>query len=116
MSTGTGDREVLYPDGSRSTFFEGGGAFHDGGDSIQRLRLITAMQALRVYLESDGRWQLTRNGAQNAIKNVIEPATGKTYKRSKNGKNEAYRDVIQLLNELEMAAVVYDNDKETPCQ
>jgi hypothetical protein len=64
---------------------------------IHGMRLFTAQQALEIYLKYDGKRELTRNGARNAIRNVIEPLTGKTYKRSMNGKRDALKDCIELL-------------------
>lgn len=97
--------EVIYEDGSMSTFHGQGSSFHDGPLAIERLRLITARSALSIYLRT-GR-QLTRNGAQLAIKNVIEPLTGKTYKRSRKGKEEALADCEALIASIEEGAVIY---------
>lgn len=102
--------EVIYPDGSMSTFHEGGGASHSGELAMDRLRLITAMSALQIYIKYNGRMELTRGGAQMAIKNVIEPITGKTYKRSMKGKQEALDDCIALIDMLERSAVVYTEE------
>lgn len=99
--------EVIYPDGSMSTFHDGG-ASHEGGLAIDRLRLLTAVSALSLYIRTEGRMQLTANGATLAIRNVIEPITGKTYKRSMNGKREALADAEYLLGVLEDSAVVYE--------
>jgi hypothetical protein len=101
--------EVIYKDGSMSEFDERG-SFHNGGLAIERVRLLTAKSALTIYIEYEGKMQLTRNGAQNAIKNVIEPLTGKTYKRSMNGKQEALDDCIYLLALMEYEAVVYKEE------
>lgn len=103
--------EVIYTDGSRSEFHEGEGASHVGYIAIERLRLLTAISALRTYIKFDGQMQLTRNGAQNAIKNVIEPWTGKSYKRSMNGKKEALADAEALLASIENTAVVWGEDE-----
>ena len=84
---------------------------HSGGMAIDRLRLITAMSALDLYIRTDGRMQLTRNGATMAIKNVIEPLTGKTYKRSMNGKREALADAEALLTTIEQGAVIYQEER-----
>lgn len=102
--------EVLYPDGSMSTYHEEGGSFHDGTLAIERLRLVMARSALRTYIESGGRFQVTRNGATLAIKNVIEPLTGKHYKRSMKGKEEALMDCEMLLADLESLVVVYQEE------
>lgn len=102
--------EVLYQDGSTSTFHEGGGSSHDGYLAIERLRLIMARSALRTYIQSGGKWQVTRNGAQMAIANVIEPITGKVYKRSMKGKHEALADCEMILDALESGAVIYEED------
>ena len=103
--------EVIYTDGSRSQFHERGGSSHEGYGAIERLRLLTAISALRTYIKFDGKMQLTANGAQNAIKNVIEPWTGKTYKRSMNGKKEALADAEALLASIEITAVVWSEDE-----
>lgn len=105
--------EVIYPDGSMSTFGQGG-VSHAGPLAIDRIRLIMAASALEVYIKSGGRFQVTRNGAQQAIKYVIEPVTGKTYKRSMNGKEEALADCRALIDALEQAAVVYKVDTVEP--
>ena len=101
--------EAMYQDGSISTFTEGG-SFHSGDLAMERLRLITSRSALQIHLKYDGRMELTRGGAQMAIKNVIEPLTGKTYKRSKNGKAEALNDCIELLAQIEDNAVIYTEE------
>ena len=101
--------EVLYADGSRSEFSAGGGSFHEGDLAILRIQLLTAKSALSIYIKYEGRMQLTHNGAQMAIKNVIEPLTGKTYKRSMNGKREALADCEALLAEIEGTAVVLED-------
>lgn len=101
--------EALYPDGSISTFTDSG-AMHSGPAAMNRICLITAEMALRVYIATDGRMQLTANGAQKAIKNVIEPATGKKYKRSISGKKEAHADCVDLLASIEEACVVITDD------
>ena len=102
--------EVIYTDGSMSEFHEEGGSSHVGYGAIERLRLLTAISALKIYIKYDGRMQLTANGAQNAIKNVIEPMTGKTYKRSMKGKAEALADAEYLLAVIEGTAVVYKEE------
>jgi len=99
--------EVIYADGSHSTFTNGG-SFHDGRLAIERLRLVSARSALKMYIRSNGQFQLTRNGAQMAIKNVIEPITGKKYKRSMKGKAEALADVEQILDMIETQTVVWE--------
>ena len=101
--------EVIYKDGSMSEFDERG-SFHNGGLAIERMRLLTAKSALDIYIKYQGKMELTRNGARNAIRNVIEPLTGKTYKRSMKGKQEALDDCIYLLAVLEHEAVVYEEE------
>lgn len=100
--------EVLFADGSLAEFREGG-AMHSGPLAMTRLRLLTAKSALEIYIKYDGQMQLTRNGAQLAIKNVIEPLTGLTYKRSMNGKKAALEDCLYLIWAIENDAVVYNN-------
>ncbi len=68
---------------------------------ISHIQLFVAKQALETYIRFDGKMQLTRNGAQLAIQNVIAPITGKTYKRSMAGKREALADCTALLDSLE---------------
>jgi hypothetical protein len=106
LTGGTMNTEVIYQDGSMSTF-QDSGALHNGGLAIERIRLITAKSALTIYIKYQGKMELTRNGARNAIQNVIEPLTGKTYKRSMKGKQEALDDCIELLDFLERNAVRY---------
>ena len=103
--------EVIYTDGSRSQFHEGGGSSHEGHGAIERISLLSAISCLRVYIKWNGEMQMTRNGAQRAIKNVIEPLTGKTYKRSMNGKKEALADAEYLLAAIENSAVVWSDDE-----
>ena len=100
--------EVIYSDGSLSQFADHGATVHSGAAAIQRIRLIAAASALRVYIESGGKWQMTRNGAQRAIVNVIQPLTGKTYKRSMNGKREAFADCQELIYLIERDAVIVE--------
>jgi len=76
---------------------------------MERLRLISAKSALSIYIKHNGKMQLTRNGAQLAIVNVIEPLTGKKYKRSMNGKKEALADCEALIQGIEGGAVVYED-------
>lgn len=101
-------QEAIYSDASMSTFHDNGGSTHDGGLAILRLQLITARSALRIYIKHDGKMQLTRNGAQLAITNVIEPLTGKKYKRSMKGKQEAFDDCEALIRGIEDGALVYE--------
>jgi hypothetical protein len=103
--------EVIYSDGSMSQFHEGGGSSHEGYGAMERIRLLSAISALKVYIKWDGEMQLTRNGAQNAIKHVIEPLTGKTYKRSMNGKKEALADAEYLVAVIENTALVWSSDE-----
>lgn len=67
------------------------------GTNLHRLHVFVAKQALEVYINSNGAWEITRGGANAAIRNVIAPLTGKTYKRSMNGKREALDDALWLL-------------------
>lgn len=101
--------EVIYPDGSMSTFHADGGAFHDGPLAIDRLRLLTAISALSIYIRTNGAMQLTRNGAHLAVVNVIQPITGRKYKRSMLGKIDALADAEYLLSSLEQASVVIED-------
>lgn len=101
-------QEVIFSDGSIAVFSEGGGSFHDGGLAIHRLRLITAKSAIEIWLKYNGGMELTRGGCQKAIKNVIEPLTGITYKRSRNGKEAALADCKALLAAIEDAAVILE--------
>lgn len=103
-------QEVIYSDTSTSTFHGDGGSFHEGPLAMERLRLITARSALAFYIKWNGKAQLTRNGAQMAVKNVIEPLTGKEYKRSMKGKQEALADCEYLIWAIENNAVVYEED------
>jgi len=105
--------EVIYQDGSMSEFSESGSSFHSGDLAVERFRLITAKIALETYIKFNGEMQITRNGAQKAIKNVIEPLTGLTYKRSMNGKIAALEDCIVLLYLIEHNTVVYEESPST---
>lgn len=102
--------EVVYADGSMSTFHDGGST-HDGMLAIQRLRLLTAHRALSTYIKSNGVFELTRGGANAAIKNVIAPITGKTYKRSMKGKQEAMEDCLSLIAQIEQQTVIVDTEE-----
>lgn len=103
------ETEVIYADGSLSTFTVDGGSFHDGHLAIERLRLIAARRAIKMYVETG--MQLTRNGWQSAIQNVVEPLTGKTYKRSKQGRIAALHDIEHLLWLIEGQAVAWSEDE-----
>ena len=103
------DKEVIYVDGSTSTF-KGGGSFHAGNAAVIRYSLISARMAIRTYIHSKGKFQVTHNGAQNAIKNLIEPMTGKTYNRSMTGKVEALADCNDLIIAIETGAVVWADE------
>lgn len=105
--------EVIWPDGSMSTFHAEGGAFHEGM-GITRLRLISARSALEVYLKYDGRMQLTRNGHRAAVINVIEPLSGKQFSTAsgrvtKKSCREALAECERLIAALEASAVVYES-------
>ncbi len=104
------NQEVIYADGSQSTF-HGGGSMHTGDLALIRLRLITARSALSIYIKWKGEMQLTRNGATRAIDNVVSPLTGKTYKRSMNGKREALADCEALIWAIENDAVVWEGEE-----
>jgi hypothetical protein len=103
-------QDVIYKDGSVSTFHEGGGSFHEG-TGITRLRLISARSALSIYLKYEGRMQVTRNGHRMAVINVIEPLSGKTFS-TPSGKvtmkscREALVECERMLAEIEDNAVV----------
>lgn len=101
-------QEVIYTDGSTSTFTEGGGSQHVGGTAINRLRLKTCKMALECKLNRG--MELTRGGSQSAMY-IIAQETGKTYKRSRKGKEEALADVIALIDQIENNAVIYEEDK-----
>lgn len=105
--------EVIYADGSTSTFNEYGSS-HAGDLAISRLRLITAQSALEVFLKNG--MELTRDGSWAAVMNVIAPITGKDYtsgvsqRLTKKGKREALADCKNLLAQLEYSAVVYKEE------
>lgn len=105
------DMEVIYKDGSTSTFTEGG-SYHAGELAIQRIRLLTAKSALKINIESG--MEMTRDGSWAAVMNVIAPITGKDYRSGKRltvkGKREALADCIELLATLEHEAVIYEED------
>ena len=103
------ETEVIYPDGSMSTFADDA-AIHEGPLALERLRLITARSALKLYIRSGGALQLTANGAHLAVRNVIEPLTGKMYKRSMKGKEQALADCQALLDAIESNAVIYEEE------
>lgn len=104
-------QEVIYEDGSMSTFTGGGGATH-AGLGIVRLRLIVARQALEIYLKYDGNWQLTRDGHRLAVLNVIEPLSGKRFaspsgRVTKRACREALAECKALIAGIEAGAVVW---------
>ena len=107
--------EVVYPDGSMSTFHGNGGSFHDGEMAIVRLQLITAISALKIYLKYDGKMQLTRDGHRMAVLNVIEPLTGKRFS-TRTGRvtmkscRAALEEAYSLLEAIERSAVVYEEE------
>ena len=105
-------QEVIYEDGSHSEFHDDGGSWHDGHLAIERIRLISAKSALSIYIKTDGRMQLTANGAALAIRNVIEPLTGKKYKRSMKGKEEALADCEYLIWAIENNAVIWEGSDD----
>lgn len=100
--------EVLFSDGSTAVFHDEGGSAHHGGLAMERIRLIMARSALSAYIKSNGKMQMTRNGATLAIRNVIEPLTGITYKRSMNGKRDALADCEALIAAIEHDAVILE--------
>lgn len=104
--------EVIYPDGSTSTF-QGEGSFHEGHLAIERLRLITAKHALQMFLNTG--MELTYQGSKLAAVNVVGPIMDKDYRSSsgrltKKGKREALEDCIYLLALLENSVVVWNED------
>lgn len=106
--------EVIYADGSTSTFTEGG-SYHAGDLSITRLRLITAKSALEIFLKNG--MEITRDGSWAAVMNVIAPLTGKDYtsgvsqRLTKKGKREALADCKNLLAQMEFSAVLYKEEE-----
>lgn len=108
--------EVLYQDGSTSSFTEGGGSFHEGDLSIHRLRLITAKAALETYLRFGGAIQLTANGHRMAVLNVIEPLSGKQF-ATKSGRvtQKSCREALEwceaAIAHIEQSAVVLTGDE-----
>jgi hypothetical protein len=65
---------------------------------IPRLTVFVAKQALEMYIRCEGKMELTRGGSRRAVE-IAAALTGKTYKRSMNGKREALEDLIWLLEE-----------------
>lgn len=114
----------MFPDGStygNGLIAPGPGHRHEDGPSIamQRVRLITARQALEVYLKWDGRMQLTRDGHRMAVINVIEPLSGKTFttptgKVTKAGCRAALAECYALLEQIDNDAIVYTPDQVGP--
>ena len=107
--------EVIYQDSSMSTFHKDGGSSHDGPLAIDRLRLITAIQALRISLRGEG-WELTRNGSKLAVVNVIEPMSGMDFhtpsgRLTAKGKREALQVAEQMLAAIESSAVIYEGSE-----
>ena len=68
------------------------------GAGVERLRVFCAKQALEIHIRTNGRMEATRGGTQAALR-IVSEYTGKTYKRSMNGKREALADVEALLAE-----------------
>jgi hypothetical protein len=107
--------EVVYADGSMSTFHGDGGSFHDGALAIARLQLKTAIAALEIYLKYDGQMQLTRDGHRGAVLNVIEPMSGKRFS-TRTGRvtmkscREALKEAEYLLWAIENGAVVFEDE------
>ena len=99
--------EVMYTDGSTSKF-DNAGSFHSGQLAILRIQLKMCQSALEVYIKSNGKMQITSNGAALAIRNVLEPIMGTKYPRSMNGKRLALADCIALLADIESGAVVLE--------
>lgn len=108
-------KTIRFDDGSTieqhsSGTTHGGGPREGGGLAMERLRLIMAASALTFNIEHGH--QVTRNGWQAAMGNVIEPLTGKTYKRSRKGKIEALHDCYQMINDIEENTTVTDDGEE----
>jgi hypothetical protein len=104
--------EVIYADGSRSEFTEGGGSLHEGDLAIARIQLLHAKAALEIYLKSDGRMQWTRDGHRLAVINVIEPMSGqkfssRTSKVTKKSCREALEACYAMLHAIETGAVIW---------
>ena len=114
MSEAHSDRvtDVIFADGSVATF-TAGGAFHEGGLAIERIRLITLRSALTIELRTNGQMRLTgKVSAYRAVQNVLEPITGKVYKRSRKGKEEALADCEAVLAFIDSQAVVASFEEE----
>ena len=76
---------------------------------VNPIQLFVAKQALEVYIKWEGRMELTRTGgnaSQSALR-IISGVTGKTYKRSMNGKREALSDVLVILEAIETQRETY---------
>lgn len=107
--------EVIYSDTSTSTFHGDGGSSHEGALAIARLQLITAKQALEIYLKYDGKMQLTRDGHRLAIINVIEPMSGQRFttpsgKVTKKSCREALEWCRDMIWAIEHGAVIFEED------
>jgi hypothetical protein len=110
--------EALFPDGS--TY---GNGLIAGPTAMNRVRLITARQTLRMWLRqaaegkpASHRMQMTRNGHRLAVINVIEPLSGKTF-ASASGRctdracREALAECERLLAEIDATAIVYEGSE-----
>jgi hypothetical protein len=66
------------------------------GAQINLLQVFVAKQALETYIRFDGKMELTRGGAQSALR-ILSGITGNTYKRGMAGKHEALADAEAIL-------------------
>ena len=110
------ETEVIYTDGSMSSFRDDGGSFHDGAVAIHRLRLLAAINALEVNLAGKG-WEVTRNGSKAAVVNVIEPLSGIDFhspsgRLTAKGKRAALQVARDMLAAIEHHAVVVEVEDE----
>jgi hypothetical protein len=102
--------EVMYSDGSISQFYEDGYQTHDGNMALDRLRLITAIHALRTRIDLG--MEITAHGSKLAVINVIEPLSGQSFhtasgRLTAKGRRQALICAEGLLEALESGAVIY---------
>jgi hypothetical protein len=66
------------------------------GNAVLGLRGFCALQAMAMYLKSEGRMRLSRNATPANLRAIATEFTGKQYPRSRNGLQAAYLDLHAL--------------------
>lgn len=69
------------------------------GTAVEGIRVITLLHAIKIYVETDGKMQMTRMATPGFMRDTATEYTGKKYPRSLRGLIQAYNDLVKLTEE-----------------